>query len=83
MTACGLVMTILLCVCFKIKRTFLLKIMLIYEKLVLSSQPPLSGHLLVFQGWPIISGSLNFIRLLQVVITPSVVERRKRLEAIG
>ena len=36
--------------------------MLIYEKLVLSSQPPLSGHLLVFQGWPI-SGSLNFIRL--------------------
>ena len=28
-------------------------------------------------------GSLNFIRLLRVVITPSVVERRKRLEAIG
>ena len=82
MTACGLVMTILLCVCFKMKRTFLLKIMLIYEKLVLSSQPPLSGHLLVFQGWSI-SGSLNFIRLLRVVITPSVVERRKRLEAIG
>ena len=28
--------------------------------------------------------SLNFIRLLRVVITPSVVvERRKRLEAIG
>ena len=27
-------------------------------------------------------GSLNFIRLLRVVITPSV-ERRKRLEAIG
>ena len=26
--------------------------------------------------------SLNFIRLLRVVITPSVVERRKRLEAI-
>ena len=30
------------------------------------------------------SSSLNFIRLLRVVITPSVVvERRKRLEAIG
>ena len=27
--------------------------------------------------------SLNFIRLLRVVITPSVAERRKRLEAIG
>ena len=27
--------------------------------------------------------SLNFIRLLRVVITPSVVERTKRLEAIG
>ena len=27
--------------------------------------------------------SLNFIRLLRVVITPSVVERRKRLEPIG
>ena len=27
--------------------------------------------------------SLNFIRLLRVVITPSVIERRKRLEAIG
>ena len=27
--------------------------------------------------------SLNFIRLLRVVITPSLVERRKRLEAIG
>ena len=26
--------------------------------------------------------SLNFIRLLRVVITPSVVERRTRLEAI-
>ena len=26
---------------------------------------------------------LNFIRLLRVVITPSVAERRKRLEAIG
>ena len=30
-----------------------------------------------------LAGSLNFIRLLRVVITPSVVERRKRLEAIG
>ena len=28
-------------------------------------------------------GNLNFIRLLRVVITPSVAERRKRLEAIG
>ena len=27
--------------------------------------------------------SLNFIRLLRVVITPLVAERRKRLEAIG
>ena len=27
--------------------------------------------------------SVNFTRLLRVVITPSVVERRKRLEAIG
>ena len=27
--------------------------------------------------------NLNFIRLLRVVITPSVVERRKRLEAFG
>ena len=27
--------------------------------------------------------SLNFIRLLRVVIIPSVIERRKRLEAIG
>ena len=31
----------------------------------------------------VVKDSLNFIRLLQVVITPSVVERRKRLEAIG
>ena len=31
----------------------------------------------------ITSGSLNFIRLLRVVITPSERERRKRLEAIG
>ena len=30
-----------------------------------------------------LAGSLNFIRLPRVVITPSVVERRKRLEAIG
>ena len=27
--------------------------------------------------------SLNFIRLLRVVIIPPVIERRKRLEAIG
>ena len=33
------------------------------------------------QGWS--DSSLNFIRLLRVVITPSVAERRKRLEAIG
>ena len=33
--------------------------------------------------WRAIELSLNFIRLLRVVITPSVVERRKRLEAIG
>ena len=31
----------------------------------------------------ITSGSLNFIRLLRVVITPSERERRKRLEPIG
>ena len=31
----------------------------------------------------VVKDSLNFIRLLRVVITPSVVERRKRLEAIG
>ena len=30
-----------------------------------------------------LAGSLNFIRLPRVVITPSVVERRKRLEAMG
>ena len=29
------------------------------------------------------SNSLNFMRLLRVVITPSVVERRKLLEAMG
>ena len=34
--------------------------------------------------YSISESSLNFIRLLRVVITPSVVvERRKRLEAIG
>ena len=33
--------------------------------------------------WRAIELSLNFIRLLRVVITPSVVERRKQLEAIG
>ena len=38
--------------------------MLIYEKLVLSSQPPLSGHLLVFQGWPITWISSGYFELL-------------------
>ena len=31
----------------------------------------------------VVKDSLNFFRLLRVVITPSVVERRKRLEAMG
>ena len=40
--------------------------MLIYEKLVLSSQPPLSSHLLVFQGWPIVVAwiSSDYFKLL-------------------
>ena len=43
----------------------------------------ITNHAIAYTNLPV-SGivSLNFIRLLRVVITPSV-ERRKRLEAIG
>ena len=54
MTACGPVMTILLCVCFKINGRFCLRLC---SFIVLSSQPPLSGRLLVFRGWAISGGS--------------------------
>ena len=29
----------------------------VYDELLLSGQPPLNGHLLVSQGWPLIGGS--------------------------
>ena len=42
---------------FQNKLMFLLKIMLIYDKPLLSGQPPLGGHLLVPRGWPLNEGS--------------------------
>ena len=38
---------------FQDKLMFLLKIMLISDEPLLSSQPPLDGHLLVPRGWPL------------------------------
>jgi len=42
---------------FQDKLMFLLKIMLISDEPLLSSQPPLGGHLLVPRGWPLNRGS--------------------------
>ena len=42
---------------FQIKVMFLLKIMLISDKPLLRGQPPLSGHWLVPQEWPLNGGS--------------------------
>ena len=56
-TDCGAVMLLPLRVCLKDRALFLLKIMLIYWPTSMSSQPWLSGHLPVPQGWPLNGGS--------------------------
>ena len=56
-TDCGPVMLLPLRVCLKDRALFLLKIMLIYWPTSMSSQPWLSGHLPVPQGWPLNGGS--------------------------
>ena len=46
---------------FQNKVTFLLNIILIYDQPLISTQPPLSGHLLVPQRWPLNRGSTVFL----------------------
>ena len=65
---CGPVMLLLLRVCFKNIVMFLLKVMLICDKPLLSGQPLLSGHLPVPRGWPLDGGS-NWISLFQLFLS--------------
>ena len=55
MTVCGSVM--LLPHVSVNKVIFLLRIMLTYDKPLLTGQPPLGGHLLVPRVWPVNGGS--------------------------
>ena len=45
---------------FQNKVMLLLNIMLIYDQTRMSTQPPLSGHLLIPGGWPLNGGSTVF-----------------------
>ena len=48
---------------------------LVYDKPLLSGQPPLNGHLLVSQRWPLIGGSTQRV-LTAIQITSTRVHKQ-------